>query len=349
MALVLAAGAASCTGFFIGKFIMQQQQQQQQQKQKQKQRPQPTPRVQNTMQNPRSVPLPIPVPRPRPRLISVPAPRPAPVPKCTLCGVSYQNKEVVVVLTCGHLQHKHCSEEWSHMFLTQGMKCHCKMCQHLETIDVMASVEIIAPVTDKDREEYPTSRVRLTQIVDVSKIVGGSGVSKTVDSRTEENLRAVYEQRERQVVNALHEQYQQAYRQTHAQLTQQLTEQLTEQLTQQLTQHLTPHLTEHLTPYVTQHLTQQLTAHFNESFEERYNEVVTQLMAGFDAKLMTEYQVMREQYDTAYNTVLRQAIENQRIYDALLSTPPTHVSASAPSSSLPVHESQHMSNEYTFY
>ena len=200
MAVVLAAGAASCTGFLIGKLIVSQQ------------RP---PAVNLRHPFPRQ-PLPLLLPRAAKRAVGTKMRPRVPTPKCLLCGEEYTTGDIVLVLDCGHLQHKHCSEHWSQTFLAQGMSCQCKVCKCKQTVDAFASVEI-----NKDKAETPrNSVVKLTQILDVER----------TDAYEERflQLQAFYGEREQQALAAYNAKYQDAVSQAYDHLQVDMTARLNE-------------------------------------------------------------------------------------------------------------------------
>ncbi len=161
MAAILAAGAASCAGYVIGKLATRS-----------KPRPRteratgPNPRVRGgSFRSPPSemsfvdlAPRTKRVPPQRTMTGPLVLPPRRPVPgQCPLCYTWFQQGDVVARLACSHVCHKQCLETVSNQQLYETYRCTCAMCNGPSTIVSFAVTEFtpMLPVADPQVRRPP--------------------------------------------------------------------------------------------------------------------------------------------------------------------------------------------------
>lgn len=140
MATIIAAGAASCAGYFIGTLALGSHK--------------PKPR------HPPHLPQPVRLPggyaRGYPQTsftavttattATLPAPKRCIPGQCMLCESWYQHGDVVAKLYCGHVFHRTCLETVCRQPVYENFRCTCRACRGLSWVTRFAVTELKQPV-----------------------------------------------------------------------------------------------------------------------------------------------------------------------------------------------------------
>jgi hypothetical protein len=138
MATIIAAGAASCAGYFIGTLALGSQKQ-----------PRPVRRVAPPHQAVRggySGYAHTPTTVTAATGWTLPTPKRCIPGQCMLCESWYQHGDVVAKLYCGHVFHRTCLETVCRQTVYENFRCTCRACRGLSWVTRFAVTELRVPV-----------------------------------------------------------------------------------------------------------------------------------------------------------------------------------------------------------